>query len=680
MVIGMLAAMAILMGWQWFTNAYLYKQHPEWRPQPPAERVTATQPSTKATLATAQAAPREMAPASTSAVEAAATPPATDRRAVPSATSAAPTPLGGTDAFAMTVWTDPRGAAISGVELSRLRAPNPASPYRFQDAAEAGGNEPLATRSLTIGGASVDLSVPWRIESQDQKSITYATDVTGPSGLVARVRKTIELSDLKSPGAGYNLQIRQDVENLGHEPIVAELSINGPTVPPRESERGPDCRILAGYTGLNDIVAVQHMVESFQKADTVRQLLHNSDGQPIAWVGTASVYFNAILRPVPADAQKPVADSYREVKAEALTTDGDASSRPILITLQTAPQTIQPGGRLSFADELFLGPKQRSLLGLPYYADPPRSYDTTLVITSGICAACTWDWLIRILVQILAAFHVVLRDWGLAIIGLVVLVRAILHPITKRSQVSMLKMQKLGPEMERLRKKFGDDKEGYSKAAWELQKTQGFTPVLGCLPMFLQMPIWIALWQALQTTFELRQAPFLNGWTWIHDLAQPDKLITFGRTVTLFWGLHFSGINVLPLLLAVMFYLQQKLTPKPPAQTPEQEQQQKMMLWMSVALFPLFLYNGPAGLNIYILTSTLIGVIESKIVRDHIKAMEAAGKDKVIVDTRPTRGSRRRDDERLPEAAQKRGRLSQWLANLQEMAEKARKKNDRGGR
>ncbi len=125
------------------------------------------------------------------------------------------------------------------------------------------------------------------------------------------------------------------------------------------------------------------------------------------------------------------------------------------------------------------------------------------------------------LVDLLRIFHFFLRDWGLSIIALVVLVRAILHPITKHSQVSMLKLQKMGPELERLKKKYGDDKEALAKAQMEMHKEMGITPFLGCLPMFLQMPIWIALYSALQNDIALRQAPFLWGLTWIHDLARP---------------------------------------------------------------------------------------------------------------------------------------------------------------
>src|SRR5581483_1506831 len=164
---------------------------------------------------------------------------------------------------------------------------------------------------------------------------------------------------------------------------------------------------------------------------------------------------------------------------------------------------------------------------------------------------------INTLVWLLSFFqHYIFRDWGLAIIALVVLVRLILHPITKKSQVNMMKMSKMGPEVERLKKKYGDDKEAMAKAQMELYKEMGFTPVLGCLPMFLQMPIFISLWQALQSTFELRHAPFLWGFTWIKDLSQPDMLVSFASPIPLgLFGWHLSAINVLPILVAIVSFL-----------------------------------------------------------------------------------------------------------------------------
>jgi YidC/Oxa1 family membrane protein insertase len=243
-------------------------------------------------------------------------------------------------------------------------------------------------------------------------------------------------------------------------------------------------------------------------------------------------------------------------------------------------------------------------------------------------------------------------------------VRLLLHPITKRSQISMSKMSKLGPEIERLKQKYGDDKEALNREMMSFYREHGVSNFLGCLPMFLQMPIWIALWSSLQSTFELRHASFLWGYTWIKDLSQPDRLFYFPEHALDWWRLHIDAVNILPVLMAVVFWFQQKLSPKPPTMTPEQETQYKIMQWMTL-LFPLVLYNGPSGLNLYILTSTTIGIIESKRIRDHIKQREEAEKEgKVIVDAKVKKKQRDRDDE-----PKRKGGLGGWLADLQKKME-----------
>jgi membrane protein insertase Oxa1/YidC/SpoIIIJ len=164
--------------------------------------------------------------------------------------------------------------------------------------------------------------------------------------------------------------------------------------------------------------------------------------------------------------------------------------------------------------------------------------------------------------------------------------------------------------------------------------------------------------------------------TWIDDLARPDALISW-PPIHLPFGMTLRALNVLPVLLGVVFYLQQKYTPKPAAATKEQEQQQKMMQWMSL-LFPLFLYNGPSGLNLYILTSTSIGIIEMKIIRKHIKEQEereAAGP--IIVDAPGTTTVRAERAKRAIADAKKRGGIAGWLADLQQRAEDVRKNADK---
>jgi YidC/Oxa1 family membrane protein insertase len=240
----------------------------------------------------------------------------------------------------------------------------------------------------------------------------------------------------------------------------------------------------------------------------------------------------------------------------------------------------------------------------------------------------------------------------------------------------MMRMAKLGPELEKLKKKYGDDKEATAKAMGEFYREHGMAALpLGCLPMLLQTPIWIALYSTLQAELRLRQAPFLYGWTWIDDLAKPDNLIDFGVTIDL-WLFTLHGINILPLLLAVVFWVNMKFQPTPAAMTPEQQTQQTIMKWMMVLMFPLFLYKAPSGLNIYIITSTLIGIWESKRVRDQFKREEeqkAAEQPILVKDKAPrtARGKKRGGGaDRAKEKAPATGWRAKW-ANLQEQIQQA---------
>jgi YidC/Oxa1 family membrane protein insertase len=213
-----------------------------------------------------------------------------------------------------------------------------------------------------------------------------------------------------------------------------------------------------------------------------------------------------------------------------------------------------------------------------------------------------------------------LGNYGVAIIILVLLVRLVLHPLTKKSQISMMRMQKLAPQMQKLKEKYADDKNTLNKEMMKLYKEQGASPLLGCLPMLLQMPILVALFRGLNSIVELRHAAFLP--VWITDLAAPDALFTFGKELPLIG----SAFNLLPILLTVAMFVQQKFTPQSAqaAASPEQAQQQKMMKFMLPAMMLVFFYKAASGLNLYFMTSTFAGVLDGYFVRKHIREKEAA--------------------------------------------------------
>jgi YidC/Oxa1 family membrane protein insertase len=577
--------------------------------------------------------------------------------------------------YALGLQVNPVGAALESAVINGFKSADQKTLYTYEEPYQ-GDWRALATQQISLNGNSVDVTgVPWKLESSTGAAAAFGLDV--PSVLHVSKTFTVEPRGPKktwdSTAAGYEVDLDYTVTNLTKSPQTVRLSFDGPTMPPREAERQDDRQIVTGYDKGNQAVDVsRYAATDFKPGSDSKDLSRSTNGYRMLWSGATSLYFSTIILPVNEGQLSTVSATAQN--------PGDApEDRRIALSFQTDELKLAPGASVDVPLKIFMGPKSRAMLEGDYYSPFPRGYNQLLVTTTGFCGMCAFSWLIDFLVWFLGCLHWFWHDWGLSIITLVVIVRLILHPITKHSMVSTMKMQKMGPELERLKKKYGDDKEGYNKAQVQLYKEMGFTPILGCLPMFLQMPIWIALYSALQTEIELRQARFLWGLTWIHDLARPDRLITWDAhafTLPLI-GLHIASLNILPILMGIGYFLQQKYTPKPPAMTPEQAQQQKMMQYMTL-LFPLFLYNAPSGLNLYILTSGGLGILENKRIRDHIKQKEEAEKaGKVFVETKATRQGKQQkkdDDDKTPKKV---GFLARWWAELQDRAEAVRRENDR---
>jgi YidC/Oxa1 family membrane protein insertase len=586
---------------------------------------------------------------------------------------------------------DPQGAGLKSVTLSEFYVTAAHKEiYRFEQPLEGfeSATEALATRVISINGVDQDISgLIWKQAKADKSSATYSAtvNVAGIPALTLTKQFVVQPKNTADGSGGYEVLVNQGFTNLTPLPLKVSLRLNGPTPPARENDLSEDRRYVAGYDDGDKHITTGDtttLVSDLKKDKPAKDLVA-LDHRPMLWVGACNSYFDVIVRPDYAGqvANPPVKIVSAVASGIDTGTQVTASEYPTSLIIDTSDFTVAPGGSVPFNLHVFFGPKQRGLLNDTYYSQFPRWYGETLVYSSGICGYITFNWLIVLLSGILWFFHLIFHDWGLAIIGLVCLVRLLLHPITKKAQINMVHMGKMGPEIERLKKKYGDNKDELNKAMMNVYKEQGMTPILGCLPMFLQTPIWIALWSALQSTFELRQAPFLQfghvHLTWISDLSHPDALISFGQTVSLFGFLHFSSLNILPLLLAVVFYFQQSLQPMPANMTPEQEQQRKMMKWMSL-LFPIMLYGRPSGLSLYILTSTTIGIVENKIIRDHIKQREEAEKSgKIIVDAP---GKKKRGGDLAiakKDTPKKSGGIAGFLADLQSKVEDVRREAEK---
>jgi YidC/Oxa1 family membrane protein insertase len=195
----------------------------------------------------------------------------------------------------------------------------------------------------------------------------------------------------------------------------------------------------------------------------------------------------------------------------------------------------------------------------------------------------------KMLLRVMVWLHTLIRNYGLAIIALATLVRLLLHPLNMVSLKSMRAMQRLQPEMERLKGKHKGDAQGLNTAVMALYKENKVNPAGGCLPMILQMPLFFALYSVLWNAIELRQAPFV---AWMHDLSAPDKLFEVAG----------FPIRLLPLLMAGSGFLTQKLTPTDPRQA--------STMYLMNAVMVVFFYNLPSGLVLYWTVMNLLTALQ----------------------------------------------------------------------
>ncbi|MCK9211358.1 MAG: membrane protein insertase YidC [Ignavibacteriaceae bacterium] len=201
--------------------------------------------------------------------------------------------------------------------------------------------------------------------------------------------------------------------------------------------------------------------------------------------------------------------------------------------------------------------------------------------------------------------HLFIPNYGFVIIVFSLIIKLVTYPLTKSSMHSMKKMQMLQPKIAEIKEKFKDDPTKLNKETMKLYSTYGINPAGGCLPMLLQMPIFIALWGLFQTAIELRQQPFM---LWIHDLSKPDIIYHLGFKLPLFGIDQISG---LALLMGVTTFVQQKQTVKDPSQ-------QAMVYVMPIMLTFLFM-SFPSGLNLYYFLFNLFSIAQQYYVTNYGK-------------------------------------------------------------
>ena len=297
----------------------------------------------------------------------------------------------------------------------------------------------------------------------------------------------------------------------------------------------------------------------------------------VDWVGTRTKYFGLALIPGPGGSD----GAYLEGHRKAMPDNGVYESYSIALKIP-----FREGTDEKKTVTVFLGPMDHTVL---------KSYGVSLESMMSL----GWAFLVRpiseyIMLPSFGFLHLIIPNWGIVIIVFSIIIKIVLHPLTKTSMKSMKKMQALQPLMDEIKVKYKDDPQKMNSAVMNLYKEYGVNPAGGCLPMLLQMPILYALYMVFRSAIQLRQASFV--W-WINDLSVPDVIYSLPFHLPVFGVKDISGLAV---FMGITMFVQQKMSVKDP--------RQKMMIWMMPIMWVLLFMSFPSGLNLYYTTFNILAI------------------------------------------------------------------------
>ena len=435
-------------------------------------------------------------------------------------------------------------------------------------------------------------------ESIDGKKAVYIAKLA--SGLVAKKIFTLNQSD--KPGANYLVDFDLRIENAAS----TALNLN-------------QWSLFLGEASPLYQAEVSQQTGFFWRKDGGIHFTHggsfkggllsssksviNSPEESIEYAGVTNQFFATVLRP-----KVPTYANMWAKSSQVMLPSGAKAVTSVRAGLRLASGEIQPAEIKSFQYQIFIGPKHNNLL---------RKMDDHWGEGWGDVMQYGWFWFVsRPLNWLLNSYHTLLDNvaknwsWGLAIILLTITVRIFIWPLHAKSTHTMKRMAKLKPEMDKLKEKYPDDPNKLNTEMMGLYRKFGINPLGGCLPMFIQIPIFFGFYRMLQYAVELRGQGFL----WVEDLSQPDTLA------------HVAGIpiNLLPVVMAITSFLQIKMTPMT-----GDKMQQRIIMFMPFMFF-FFCYNFASALALYWTTQNIFSIgqtwLMSKVPEPELKPVKGAGK------------------------------------------------------
>ncbi len=492
----------------------------------------------------------------------------------------------------------------------------PAHPYYTPGSKEArppgevGGYYPLLRRGIwnkkTVQISPQYYALNLVSDYPEMAELVYEVKEFTPTKIVfeatqphRKITKTYTLSP-KSSGAPYilDLSIRIDGDSRG-----LWLTSGIPEVEIMSNSSSPQIQYRLSRKGKGEVEKLS--LPKVKEVVTVGSVYPD-------WVVNSNGYLGLILDPLteigPGYRATAVPGTMVPTRLSVL----DPEYNPYPASKYPGYQVLLPiptkGGTLNF--RIYAGAFEESILKTvdSYYSDSDPNY---------IASRAFYGWFsfisepfAKLLFIVMKFFHTLTHSWGFSIILLTIFLRVLLYPLNAWSIKSMRRMQLLSPQIQAIQQKHKKEPKKAQIEIMALYREKKVNPFTGCIPILIQIPFLIAMFDLLKSSFQLRGAVFIPGW--INDLTAPDVLFQW-KTPIFFIGNQF---HLLPILLGVVMFFQQRLTstaPKDPKQMTDQQRQQKTMGTIMTVVFMVMFYHFPSGLNLYWLSSMLLGIVQTLI-------------------------------------------------------------------
>ncbi len=476
------------------------------------------------------------------------------------------------------------GAQLDDLKLEKYREQyDPKSPAVTLLSPSGTANAYFVEQGLTaLPGANLklpDSKTVWSAPQGATLTVDKPLTLSWDNGAGLKFERNVSISD------DYIFTVKQTVSNTTATPIQLY---------PYARVQRQDTPVVAGYWVFFEGMLGVHNGTMTENHYAALKDLKDKDGkqEPVTvnnitggWLGFTDKYWATMLLP---DKQTKVDNKYTYI--------GNAARDAYQVEYASSePINVAPGQTVSYEDHVFAGVKivqKINAINQKYGLD---KFDLMI----------DWGWFMPItkgMFYLLSWVNGIVGNFGVAILLVTVLVKLAVFPLANKSYASMSRMKKLKPEMDKIKAEFPDDRTKVQQATMELYKREKVSPLAGCLPMFVQIPVFFSLYKVILTTIELRHAPFFG---WVQDLSAPDPTSLFNLFGLIPWvPPHALMIGVWPLLMGITMWLQMRLNP-----TPDDPIQASMFNWMPV-MFTFMLGTFPVGLVIYWAWSNTLSVLQ----------------------------------------------------------------------